>query len=495
MELTGILFLVVVVLCLSLFIFALVKAFSGWGVLYTVVLVFTFLSCLTFLFASAGVASRRIAWVRVHDKLKAQVEKLEEEARMLKFGDINRPTSDLSSMVALANEVSRLTVERGQIWKGATLSEFKRDGIRLTLAGRPADAPAPAAVPGAPPPPEVNGDLPVENLVYAYSEAPGDDGKILPREYLGEYKVAESQGGKALLVPIIPLTDTQAEAAQNSPNWTLFKILPVDSHTAFAEPNSKRTNEAEFGRMDAKVIADLLKIPVELLEKDASQLSSEEARQAKLLRSYVEDGSRARENELPENVWYRIEFLTEFSDTVDSEEKRTASDGGYFDTSGRTVDARLRRPEKQEKVTFKKGQQVLFFRAYAEQLISQGIAKLIEPIFVRPINDYSIAFGETRNRTARAIQDAEAIARDISQVQATNTVAQEQVVFRQNERQMLDKDKAQYDKELTVITSEAERLAAAVQQTKAELSRIYRANQEQYERLVKSQQAFKATAN
>jgi hypothetical protein len=494
MELTGILFLVVMILCLTLFIFALVKAFSGWGVLYTIVLVFTFLSCLVFLFASAGVASRRIAWVRVHDKLKAQVEKLEEEARMLKFGDINRPTSDLSSMVALANEVSRLTVERGQIWRGASLTEFKRDGVRLTMAGPTAEAPAPAAA-GNPPQPEVNGDLPVENLVHAYGEAPGDDGKILPRIYLGEYKVAESQGGKALLVPIIELTDAQAEAAQNSANWTLFKILPVDSHTAFAEPGSKRTNEAEFGRMDAKVIADLLKLPVELLERDASQLSGEEARQAKLLRSYVEDGSRARENELPENVWYRIEFLNDFSDVVDSEEKRTASDGGYFDTSGRTVDARLRRPEKQEKVSFKKGQQVLFIRAFAEQLISQGTAKLIEPVFVRPIHDYSIAFSETRNRTARAIQDAQAIARDIGQVQATNTVAQEQVVFRQNERQMLDKDKAQYDKELAVITSEVERLTTAVQQTKAELSRIYRANQEQYERLVRTQQAFQATAN
>ncbi len=494
MELTGILFLVVVILCLTLFIFALVKAFSGWGVLYTVVLVFTFLSCLVFLFASAGVASRRIAWVRVHDKLKLQVEKLEEEARMLKFGDIHRPTSDLSSMVSLANEVSRLTVERGQIWRGASLAEFKKDGIRLTMAGRPVAEPVPAGV-ANPPQTEVNGDLPVENLVHAYSEAQGDDGKVLPRVYLGEYMVAESQGGSALLRPVIALTAAQAEAAQNATTWTLFKILPVDSHTAFAEPNSKRTNEAEFGRMDAKVLSDLLKLPVELLDRDASQLNSEEARQARVLRSYVEDGSRARENEQPENIWNRIEFLNDFSDIVDSEEIRTASDGGYFDTSGRTVDARLRRPENQEKVSFKKGQQVLFIKAFADQLISQGTAKLIEPIFVRPINDYSIAFSETRNRIARAIQDAEAINRDIAQVQATNTVAQEQVVFRQNERQMLDKDRAQYDKELTVISSEVERLSTAVQQTKTELSRIYRANQEQYEQLVRTQQAFQATAN
>ena len=494
MEITGILFLVVVILCLTLFIFALVKAFSGWGVLYTIVLVFTFLSCVVFLFASAGVASRRISWVRVHDKLKLQAEKLEEQARLLKVGDINRPTSDLSSLVPLANEVSRVTVERGRIWRGATLSDFKPDGIRLSMAAKPAAEPPPAGV-VVPPQPEINGDLPVENRVYAYGEAQGDDGKILPRVYLGEFMVAESQGGSALLRPTTELTAPQTEAIKNASSWTLFKILPVDSHVAFAEPNSKRTNEAEFGRMDAKVLSALLKIPAELLDRDPSQLNIDEARQAKLLRSYSEDGGRARENELAENIWYRIEFLSEYSDTVDSEEKRTASDGGNFDTSGRTVDARLRRPDKQEKVTFKKGQQILFIKAFAEQLISSGTAKLIEPVFVRPINDYSIAFNETRNRIARAIQDAEAISRDIAQVNATNAVAQEQVVFRQNERQLLDKDKAQYDKELNVIRSEVERLTVAVKETKAELSRIYRSNQEQYERLVRTQQSLQAVAN
>ena len=272
-------------------------------------------------------------------------------------------------------------------------------------------------------------------------------------------------------------------------------MMPLDSHVAYAEPNSKRTNESEFGRMDAKVLSELLRIPAELLERDISQLSIAEATQAKLLRSYVEDGSRARENELPENIWNRIEFLTDYKDNVDSEEKRIASDGGYFDSSGRTVDARLRRPPDQSEVSFKKGQQVLFIKSFADQLIERGTAKLIEPVFVRRINDYSIAFNETRIRITRALQDAESLKRNISQVQATNTVAQEQVVFRQNERQLLDKDKAQYEKEREVITAEAEQLAASVQKTKTELSRIYRANQEQYDRLVKTQQALQAIAN
>ncbi|MDZ4849309.1 MAG: hypothetical protein SGI77_08440 [Pirellulaceae bacterium] len=489
MELTGILFLVVVLLCFTLFIFALVKAFSGWGVLYTIVLVFTFLSCLTFLFAAAGVASRRIAWVRVHDQLKQQVDKLEEEAKRLKYGDIYRPTADLDSLVPIANEVSRLTVERGRTWRGATLTKFEVDSVRLTMAAKLADAPPPGGV-QAPPTPEVNGDLPVEHLVYAYSEDAGEDGKVLPKTYLGEYVVAESQGGSAVLRPVVELLPTQITAAKNSTSWTIFEMLPLDSHVAFAEPNSKRTNENEFGRMDAKVIAELLNIQVDLLERDISQLNPDEATQAKLLRSYVEDGSRARENELPGNIWNRIEFLKDHTDkSVDSEEKRIATDGGYFDSSGRTVDARLRRPEKQGEIAFKKGQQVLFIKSYADQLIEQGIAKLIEPIFVRPINDYSIAFNEARTQATRALQDAETLKRQIEQVQATIDVAQEQVVFRRNEEVQLTKDRTQYDKELVVITSETERLTQAVQDTKSELSRLYRASQEHYDRMVRTQQS------
>lgn len=496
MELTGILFLVVVLLCFTLFVFALVKGFSGWGVLYTIVLVFTFLSCLTFLFGTAGVASRRIAWVKIHDQLKTKVEKLEAEARLLKYGDIYRPTADLSSLLAIANEVSRLTVERGRVWRGATLTEFKSETIRLSMAAKPPADPAAAAANVAPASPEINGDLPVENLVYVFSEGQVADGKILPKAYAGEFVVAESQGGSALLRPVVPLTSTQIEAIKNSSTFTVFEMLPLDSHIAFAESGSKRTNEAEFGRMDEKSLSELLKLSADLLTREPSQLNADEARQAKLLRSYVIDGTRSPENEPPENVWYRIEFLEDYVVDVDvTKGERKATDGGYFDPLGRAMDARLKRVKEEGNVTFKKGQQVAFAKIPADQLIDQGKAKKIEPIFVRPLNDYSIGFNEARFRMARTIQDAEAIKRNIAQVEATNKVAQEQVVFRQNERQLLDKDKAQYEKERTVIEAEAVRLTIAVQQTKAELSKIYRASQEHYDRLVKTQQALQSMTN
>lgn len=500
MELTGILFLVVVLVAFILFIFALVKGFAGWGVFYTITLVFLFLSTLGFMYASAITAQRRIAWVKLHDQAKAKVARLEKEVSKLKFGDMNQPTSDVTSLLGVANELSRAAKERGRVWRNAKLTSDARktDSLKLTLAPAepapevPADVNAPAA-------PAANvGDLPAEALVYAFGEAPGADGKPIPTTYLGEFFVAESQGGTATLRPVAPLLPAQSKAIASGvgESWTIFELMPLDSHVAFAEPGSKRTPEAEFGRMDRKALSELLKVSEDLLDRDPASLNAEEARARRLLASYVLDGGRAPENEAPENVWFRVEFLVEHKiDVDDTQDKgRNATDGGYFDFSGRAVDARLKRKDGKGEVDFAKGQQALFASKPAKDLIDRNIVKLIEPVFVRRINDYTLGFKETRDRITDAKQDELMIQREIDQTKATNDRVQQQVVFRQNERQLLDKDAAQYKKELDVITSEAGRLDQSVQETKAELSRLYRATQQHYERLVRMQQALKQSA-
>lgn len=500
MELSGIIFLVLALIGLSLFIYFLVKGFSSWGIWYTLMLVFVFLAAFTFAVATAGVASRRIAWIRVHDLLKAEAEKNRLEAELLKYGEMNRPSSDLNSLLPLVNEVSRLTVDRGRVWRTANLIDFKPDSVKLRMAAVQAPAPVPAAAAnpagGAAPlaRTEVNGELPAELLVYAFGEGVGTDGRVVPRVYLGEYFVAESQGGNATLRPINPLLPQQIAAinAGQASNWTVYELMPLDSHEAFSAVGSKKANDAVFGRMDPQALADLLGVPLELYERyeaDPSQVKDpKEVRQARLLRAYIRDGGRASETEAPENVWNRIEFLKEHVVEVDSKEQRNASDGGYFDSSGRTVDGRLKRAEGQGSITFRQGQQTIFAKKPADDLINQGVAKLIEPIFVRQINDYTIGFQETRIRIARATRDAEVVTREIAQVKATNAIGQEQIVMKQTERQLLDKDLAQYLKEKDVIDQEATRLDSAVKSVKSELSRLYRINKERYENLVRTQQ-------
>ena len=497
MELTGILFLVLVVLGLALFIFFAVKAFAGWGVLYTVTLSFLLIFTIVFLYLSANVAQRRIAWVKVHDTLKKEAQTLTAQLEVLKFGEMNRPTSDLNSLLPLVNELSRLTVDRGRVWRNAKVTDFKPDAVRIAMA---ANAPAAPPAGGVAPvvKPLANGDLPPELLVYAFGERQGADGKSVASVYLGEFFVAESQGGNAVLRPLQPLLSQQVAAASSGqfPTWSVFELMPLDSHDAFAVVGSKRSIEAEFGRMDPNAISQLFGIPLDLVkayEQDPSSFKDgPELRKAQLLRSYLRDGSRAPENELADNVWLRIEFLKEHTIEVDNkEDKRKASDGGYFDSSGRTVDARLQRPSDKGPVPFIIGQQVVFAKIPAEDLIASGIAKLIEPIFVRPIIDYIIGFREARSRQIRATQDADLVRREIAQGEATNKLGQEQIVSRQAERQLRDADLAQYIKERDVISSEASRLETKVAEVKSELSRLYRSSQEQYDKLVHRQQQLK----
>jgi hypothetical protein len=495
MGLTGILFLVVLLIASSLFVFALVKGFGGWGVFYTITFVFLFLSTLGFLYATASVADRRTKWIKLHDQAKEKVARLEREVAILKFGNINQPSSDASSLLGAANELSRASKERGRVWRNAKLTSDPRktDTVKLTLAPPesapdvPADVNAPAAT-------AINvGNLPVEALVYAFGEGAGPDGRIIPKTYLGEFFVAESQGGTATLRPVAPLlpTQTKAIASQEGENWTVFELMPLDSHVAFSEVGSKRSDEAEFGRMDRKVLAELLKINEELLDRDPATLNAEEAHARRLLASYVLDGGRAPENEAPENVWYRIEFLAEHTEIVDVVgDSGNAVDGGYFSDDGRAIDSRLKRADGNGEVKFFKGQRALFASKPAKALIDRDVAKLIEPVFVRRINDYTLGFKETRDRLTDAAQDALMFQREINQTKATNARVQQQVGFRQTERQLLDNDLAQYKKELEVITAESARLDQAVQESKSELSRLYRATQQHYERLIRTQQAL-----
>jgi hypothetical protein len=500
MELSGILFLVVVLVLFILFVFGLVKAYAGWGIFYTLTLILLFLSTLGFLYASACVADRRIRWVRIHDQMKKKLADLEVEANKLKFGNINDPTTSLDSLLGLANELNRTTLERGRVWRNAALGEAKPNSISLTLSAEPAtNIENPAGDAAAAPAPAVNGELPAEAIVYGFAEASAQDGRIIPKTYLGEFFVAESQGGKVTLTPISPLLKPQADAIKSgaAATWTLFEIMPLDSHVAFAEPGSKRTNEQEFGRMDRQVLADLFQIPVDLLDRDPSQLSPEENLRYQILRSYVLDGGRAPENEPPENVWSRVEFLVEHKvDVDDLKSERKATDGGYFDFSGRAVDARLKRQDGKGEVTFLKGQQALIASKPAKTLVDDNIAKLIEPIFVRPINDYALAFKEKRDQITQLGQDIATVNREIKTAENTNSRLQGQVVFRQNERTLLDADYGQYQKEQTVIRDEVSRLTKAVQDSKAELSRLYQLALQHYERLVTTQRAiYQAAGN
>jgi hypothetical protein len=157
MDLMGIIVWLAVLVSLGLFIWMLVKSLKGWGALHTTLLTLLFLEVWCFLFFTAGVASRRNGFVKAYEKLKAVVEKREVELDRARMGDKIDPKTDYSSFIPLTNELNRLLVERGRVWRGATVTGIGQNEASLQLgfggmvAGNPA-APAvvdPAAAPAA----------------------------------------------------------------------------------------------------------------------------------------------------------------------------------------------------------------------------------------------------------------------------------------------------------------------------------------------------------
>ena len=319
----------------------------------------------------------------------------------------------------------------------------------------------------------------------------------MPSAYLGEFVVTESNAGAIKVKPTGTLTPEQIAAIGSGtyPSWAIYELMPLDSHNAFAAEGSTTEENAIFGRMDLNEIATLLAIDPSLASAEPTGLSAQQAIKARVLQSYLNDGARPPEGTPPDQVYVRVEFLKDHSIEVDAQEQRNATEGGFYDLSGRSVDARLKRGEENAKVSFKQGDQLVFDSATANELGKQDIVRAVAPVFVRQLNDYEYAFREVRRQITAALQDAVLIQRELAEMQKSQTVADNQVRLGQDERAKLDKDVAQYRKELDVITAEARQLQESLQTEKAEISSTFKQIQSLRDQIVSRQRALSEAIN
>lgn len=498
MDLMGILVWLAVLISLVIFIVMLVKSGKNWGALHVTLLVFLFLEAWCFLIFSAGVASRRNGFMKAyyHDKkgllAKSEAQLLAEQNA--RNGDRINPIPDMNAYVPVTNELNRLLVERGRVWRGAAVGPIAGNEVSLQLsaglAGMPAAAPgAEAAAPAA----ATNPGLAQESIVQVFGERTDERGTV-PVIYLGEFVVSSASGAAIKLRPTANLTPEQnaAIASGNFPTWSIYELMPLDSHTSFAAAGSKEEENAIFGFMDPQEVAQLLGIDPALASAEPTSLSVRDAIKARVLQAYVNDGGRPPEGTPPEQIYIRVEFLKDHTIEVDAQEQRIASEGGFYDLSGRSVDARLKRGEEGAKVSFKASDIIVFDSTSAEELIKQGIAKQLAPVFVRQLNDYEYAFREVRRQITAALQDAKLIERELAEMLNSQGIADAQVRMRQQERAKLDKDFAQYSKESEVVTAEATRLEEELNKQRSELSGMFREIQSLRDQIVEKQRAATA---
>ncbi|MFN3191381.1 MAG: hypothetical protein ACE361_12735 [Aureliella sp.] len=469
MTLGGILFLLLLLVSVIVFIFVTVKTAKTWGALHTTLLWTLFTECWIFVVFAAGVQATRVKFTKdafVQEKKAAEAT---ERTRDLTWGRFQPNVENLDAVVPAQGELRRLTSDRGRVWRQVTFIRNNNGEFQLELSSAAPAADDLGADPVAADDTPTSESLPVNQVVYGFSEELNSEGKPIPNFYLGEFTVTQSQDGAVTLKPTLPLTPPQVQQVRgNASSWTLYEMLPLDSHQAFAAPGSEKTEDAVFGRMDEETLGNLF-----------AAVPTAGERQSKLLQSYTRDGQQATPDDPTSSVWAEVNMIKAESFDVDSEENANATERGFFDSSGRSIDIRLKRTSETEKGSVQltpdmKQQLVVLKEEAARKLVEKGAAEINKRIYVRPLNDYEQAFNNHSIRMKDVAERIELYQRETGLLAAANQEGQELIGLEQVEEGKLREDIQNYDKEISVLENS---VAAAKQQLtslRSELSRLFR---------------------
>ena len=435
------------------------KAAPNWRWYHITAAVFLMLLTVAFLFPTAGVLKSRQAWHQVKEKLDDQFRQVSTEHQRLLYGDPNDAEAG-QGVTELNHQLSKLSMEAGRRWR--SMQQQSVDGETITLA----PAPPEAAIPGAD-----GGDaataaaqLPGEQLVlYAFAESDNGQGTFIPTFYLGEFVVTASTPQSITIQPTAPLEEIQQQAIQDqqATRWSLYELLPLDGHEMFVAAGSVPSDDNVLGRVDEELIRGLFGDP-----------ESEQAKQS--VDNYLRDGSRAIESDPPLARWTKIEFDKPFKLDVDAEDERSALDGGFFDGAGRAVDGRL---QKGAEVEFKPGDQIVIKEERADELRDEGVARLVDEYYLRPLNDYRYILRRLRFRLTELASRIANVQEENRVIRITADKAQSMLVANQDINLKLEQDFEQFRKEKQIIIKYEAELRKRADALRAEMSRLHRDNQ------------------
>jgi hypothetical protein len=178
----------------------------------------------------------------------------------------------------------------------------------------------------------------------------------------------------------------------------------------------------------------------------------------------------------PLTRWVKIEFIKPHSIGVDSPDQRGALDGGFFDGSGRAVDSRLQVGESGQ-VKFEKGQQLLVKEEAADTLKAEGVARLVDEYYLRPLNNYRLVLRQIRLRIEELSNRTVQLTEEQKILQASIDATVSMLAAKQTEKLLLEQDFDQTEIERLAIEKYQKELADQVKATREKLVGLYRSNQ------------------
>ncbi len=303
----------------------------------------------------------------------------------------------------LKGRVRQLTADRGRVWRGEEFLQAAGGTFDLQMPTVIGEDGAAAAGPNS-------DSLPQGLVVYAFGEEitqVDDQQYALPKTFLGEFNVNTSQNGQISLSPLRQLGQ-QAQNAANAGTWTLYELMPLDSHKAFAAPGSSSTEEEIFGHMEEETLADLF---ADLAEPMRSEV----------VNRYLNDGKQATAATPQSNLWIQIQLKEAIEEDVDSSEVANATERGYFDLTGRAIDGRIKHGKGEEGPTISltpdntRGKLIVLKEEAVEKHDATTFDEA-QQINVRPLNDYEKMFNEFAIRDKELDEQIATADRDASEI-------------------------------------------------------------------------------
>lgn len=462
-----------------------------WRWFHVTMMFFVFIAAMVFAGFAAYALKTRAAWVKVTHELEVAVEKAQKQGEMVVHGDMSKlppgykgdynrhadlppnwadPTfanikdgSDGMPINRLKPILHRAVIDRGRVWRGCQVTGAKETNTlaEIDLKTTPAvAAPDGSAVPN---------HLQVKDVVYAFKEFPDGVGRLLPREYLGEYQVTAATDSTVSLRSTQTLdAEQKAAAGDNTKTWALYEQMPIDDRELF--------------RVAGDTVEERKKNLATILPLDT--IADAATREA-ILNSYARDGLPATDADPAENQYLRVTFEKEYEVTVNTDAAGDPLNVRFFDSQGRAVAPNLQR-DKDDKgvatVKFKNNEGAEFLKGAQvgaaatdtiESLIAAGIAKIDGVVYRRKLNDYATEFKLIGERQQAIVESVRLLEIELAAINKTIENANAGYAYRDEEKTKLTADQAKIEYERTKITAYAKKLEAEQAAMKAGLRVLY----------------------
>ncbi len=506
-------------------IVALILGRHSWRFLHIFAAFWVLAASVTVLVIGAMAVKTHLAWKKEHNEWADRLAAAAKEKQQVKYGDPASVDPNQSALATANARWWRVTYPLRPT-RGCTVQNVGAGGITLNLPPRtpapvaPPPAPDPTAPPdpgadpggadpgGAAPPPAaepVPNPIVTNDILYAYKEyADAKTGFTVPYVFLGEFKVTGTTDDSVTLMPVLPLAAAQRDAIQRADStWVLYNVIPSDGHEWFrnlAHPLDHYFPQASYPMLSAEEymrMIDSYRFDLMTLNEIKDQLKAE---------GRPEDAFKPDDRD----VWTKVAFTQDIprddprAIQVDSDVLLLTTDGEPYDPLGRAQKYELRQGVLEDEIRrtwdknakgtvgFVENQQGIFDKASAQALIDRGVAKIVDPVYVRPLTDYRFQFHDLYRQSEDLIDKQAQLEKDYAETSAAKDQVDQQHNTRQVEKDKLEQDESNYKLEFDKVSQHRAKLEQQWEQLKGEIRELYYQNKFYAAKIAEMQDAVEA---